>query len=348
MRSATNATGGRGVMTDTATNHDVIEELVVGHFDGTLTEAQEKKLADALATSAAAKQIFMSYMRLEGRLHSLGRDGFLREPAAESHESARQPADTMPAVERIPQRPHSWRSRIWKVSTSLAVCGAVMLTWVLWPSSVSAGSVLEKAQQAAAELVDRTYRLVMSHPNAEGGPATRELRITVRGGGRFVVQPEHGAYVMGSDGTGYWMARRNGPVCVTGDFRTLAPELQQRIPNRRLLDGVLASPDEPLLLDISGLLLLIERRYDVELVDSGIPAERHVQATRRSGVRGGPSVINFQADAASGVVLRAELNFADSRQRTWTLIETPTLSDEWYHHSQHAPDRPVERVGSPE
>jgi len=335
-------------MSDKANDHDVIEELVVGHFDGTLTEAQEKELADALGTSAEAKQLFLSYMRMEGRLHSLGRDGFLREPAAECHQSTRQPADTLPAAERVPQRSRSWRSRVWTASTSLVVCCAVVLTWALWPSSVSAGSVLEKAQQAAAEMVDRTYRLVMSHPNAEGGPATRELTITVRGGGRFVVQPEHGAYVMGSDGTVYWMARRNGSVCVTGDFRTLAPELQQRIPNRRLLDGVLASPDEPLLLDISGLLLLIERRYDIELVDSGNPAERHVQATRRFGVRGGPSVINFHADAASGVVLKAELNFADSRQRTWTLIETPTLSGQWYHHSQHAPDRPIERVGAPE
>ena len=334
-------------MSDKANDPDVIEELVIGHFDGTLTEAQEKELADALGTSAEAKQLFLSYMRMEGRLHSLGRDGFLREPAVECQEIAGQSADVAPVVERVPQRPRSWRSRIWTASTSLVVCCAV-LTWALWPSSVSAGSVLEKAQQAAAEMVDRTYRLVMSHPNAEGGPAMRELTITVRGGGRFVVQPEHGAYVMGSDGTVYWMARRNGPVCVTGDFRTLAPELQQRIPNRRLLDGVLASPDEPLLLDISGLLQLIERRYEIELVDSGNPAERRVQATRRSGVRGGPSVIHFQADAASGVVLKAELNFADSRQRTWTLIETPTLSDQWYHHSQHAPGRPVERVGASE
>lgn len=327
-------------MTDNANNHDVIEELVVGHFDGTLTEAQEKELTDALGTSTAAKQLFLSYMRMEGRLHSLGRDGFLREPAAEPQEIAGQSTDVAPVVESVSPHPRSWRSRVWTASTSLAVCGVVVLTWALWPSSVSAGSVLEKAQQAAAEMVDRTYRLVMSHPNAEGGPATRELMITVRGGGRFVVQPDHGAYVMGSDGTDYWLARRNGPVCVTGDFRTLAPELRQRISNRRLLDGVLASPDEPLLLDISRLLRLA-RRYDIELVDSANPAEHHVRATRRSGVRGGPSVINIQADAESGVLLNAALTFEDSRQATFELVGTPTLSDQWYHHSEHAPDRPV-------
>ena len=143
-----------------------------------------------------AKQLSLSYMRMEGRLHSLGRDGFLREPAAESHESTRQPADTMPAVERVPQRPRSWRSRIWTASPSLVVCCAVVLTWALWPSPVSASSVLQKAQQAAAEMVDRTYRLVLSNPNASGGPSSREVRVTVRGGGRFVVQPDNGMYVM--------------------------------------------------------------------------------------------------------------------------------------------------------
>jgi len=331
-------------MTDKANDLAAVEELVVGHFDGTLTETQEQELAAELATSAAAKQLFLSYMRMEGRLHSLGRDGFLREPAAEPQAIAGQSADVAPVVESVPPRPRSWRSRVWTASTSLAVCAAVMVTWALWPSSVSAGSVLERAQQAAAEMVDRTYRLVMSHPDAEGGPATRELTITVRGGGRFVVRPEHDGYVMGSDGTDYWMVRRNGPVFITGDFRTLAPELQRQIPNRRLLDDVLASPDEPLLLDLSGLLLLIERRYDVELVDSATPAEHHVRATRRSGVRPGPSIINLHADAESGVVLKAELSFGDSRQRTWELIETPTLSDQWYHHSEHAPDRSVERV----
>jgi len=327
-------------MSDSEDNQTHIEELVLGHFDGTLSEAQEEELAAELAASVSAKRLFLSYMRMEGRLHSLGRDGFLHAPTAEAQETVLQPADSAPPVQ-TPRR--SWRSRVWTASTSLVVCAAAMLTWTLWPSSVSASSVLERAQQAAAEMVDRTYRLVID-ANADNGPAPRELRITVRGGGRFVVQPDHGAYVMGSDGAEYWMARRNGPVFVTDDFRSLAPELQRRIPNRRLLDGVLASRNEPLLLDMSSLLLLIEHRYDIELVDSGNPAEHHVKATRRSEFRGGPSIINLQADAESGVVLKAEVSFDRSRQRTWELIETRTLSDQWYHYSEHAPDRPVERL----
>lgn len=326
-------------MSDIADDQNDIEELVVGHFDATLSDEQEEELAAELAASDSAKQLFLSYMRMEGRLHSLGRDGFLRGPTAEAQAAVSQPADSTPAVQ-VPQ--HSWRSRVWTASMSLTVCAAVMLTWALWPSSVSASSVLERARQAAAEMFDHTYRLVID-ANADNGPP-RELTITVRGGGRFVVQPDHGAYVMGSDGGEYWMARRNGPVFVTDDFRSLAPELQRRIPNRGLVDGVLAPPDEPLLLDMSGLLLLIEHRYDIELVDSGNPAEHHVKATRRSDFRGGPSIINLQADTESGVVLKAEVNFRDSRTRIWELIDTPTLSDQWYHHSEHAPDRPVERL----
>lgn len=331
-------------MSDITGDQSQIEELAVGHFDGTLTEEQEKELAAELAASASAKQLFLSYMRMEGRLHSLGRDGFLRESILETQDVDARPADSTHGVRNHPAPGWSRRSHVWTASTSLAVCAAVMLTWTLWPASVSASSVLERARQAAAEMVDRTYRLVMSRPDSEGEPTTRELTITVRGGGRFVIQPEHDAYVMGSDGVDYWMARRNGPVFITGDFRTLAPELQRQIPNRRLLDDVLASPDEPLLLDISGLLLLIERRYDIQLIGSANPAEHHLRAIRRSGIRGGPSIIILRADAESGVVLHVELSFGDSRQRTWELIETPALSDQWYHHSEHAPDRLVERV----
>lgn len=315
------------------------EALIAGHFNGSLTEEQEQELTEQLKESAQVRRLFNSHMRLEGRLHSLGRDGFLRGPESGPDVTAKaiQPAN----------EPHAGRFHLLRTSMPLIVSSAVLLAfcfWTLWPSRIDAAEVLREAQQAAAELVDRTYRLVDVRPDGDGVSVLRDLRITVRGGHRFVVHPENGAYVMGSDGADYWMARKNGPVCVTGDFRKLAPELQRQIPNRRLLNDVLASPDEPLLLGMSDLLLLIERRYDIELVDSPNAEEHHVRATRRSGGRGRPSMINFHADAETGVVLKAELNFADSRQRIFELIETPELSDHWYHHSEHAPDREVTRL----
>ena len=323
-------------MTDEPKNP--IENLILRHFEGGLTEEQERELAEALATSAEAKRLFLSYMRMEGRLHSLGRDGFLREPSAVSATES----DPLAPVVRSGQR--SLRSRLWTASASLAVCAALilMLSWSLSPSPVNANSVLQRARQAASELVDRTYRLTLSYSQEEDRPP-REYTITARGGGRFVIQPDRQQYVMGSDGADYWLARRRGPVWVTEDFRSLVPELQRQIPSRRLLELV-ASPDEPLLMEMSALLSHIAKRYDVELVDSPGGAEHHVRATRRARRRGGPDVMDLRMDANSGVLLRAEMErFGVGRARL-ELIKSPPRSDRWYHFSEHAPDRPVERV----
>ncbi|MDP6557516.1 MAG: hypothetical protein QGF59_17280 [Pirellulaceae bacterium] len=331
-------------MTGEPENRNHTEDLIIGHFDGTLNEEQERKLAEALATSAEAKKLFLSYMRMEGRLHSLGRDGFLREPIAEPavgpERPAPQPVDDAPVVRRGRQPSNFLRSRLFAASTSLAVCAAVILLlsfWVLWPSSVSASSVLQKAQQAAAELIDRTYRVTLSHAGRRS--QTRELTVDVRGGGRFVVRPVEGAYVMGSDGTDYWVTRPSGPVWVTSDFRSL----KRKIPDRQLL-GIAASPNEPLLLEMADLLALIERKYDVELVDSANVNEHHVRATLRSGRRNAPELIEFWADADSGVGLRAEIEWSNGRQMRFELVESVKLSDQWYHHSEHAPGREVKRL----
>jgi hypothetical protein len=332
-------------MTENAKNQNAIEELIVGHFDGSLTEQQETELAAALAASASSKQLFLSYMRMEGRLHSLGRDGFLREPSAEPEEIIQQPADVRPVDQNNSRQLPSMRSRFLAVSTSLAVCAAVilMLTSGLWPSQLNASSVLHKAQQAATEMVDRTYQLILSDPDAEGGAVAQELTINVRGGGRFVIRPDDESYVMASDGTDFWLARPDGPVWVTADFRSLAPELKRQIPNRRLL-GFVASPHELFLLEMSSLLSLIERSYDTELVPSENVSVHHVRATRRPGKSGSPPVIDFWADADSGVVLKAEREWAGKRHASFQLIESPTLPDRWYHYSEHAPDRPVQRL----
>lgn len=333
-------------MTDNPKNQNHLEKLIVDHFDGILTEQQEERLAEALATSAEAKQFFLSYMRMEGRLHSLGRDGFLREPieehAIESEQLPLEPTNCTPVVGSDRKR----RSLL--AASSLAVCAAVMLmllSGVLWPSSVSASSVLQRAQAAAAALIDRTYRVTLSGPR-ERSP-TRELTINVRGGGRFLVRPADGAYVMGSDGTDYWLTQPSGPVWVTSDSRSLDRELRRTLSDRRLF-GIAASPNEPLLLEMAGLLSLIERKHDVELVDSAIPTEHHVRATLRTGRRNAPERIDFWADADSGVALRAEVRWSDARQMRFELLESMKLPNQWYHHSQHAPGREVVRLDAAE
>jgi hypothetical protein len=330
-------------MTTQPNNPHAIENLIVGHFDGALNDEQEKELAEALATSAAAKQLFLSYMRMEERLYSLGRDGLLGDSAAElagePGQTASQPVDIAAGVPSGRRHP-----RLFSKSTSLTVCAVVILTlsfWGLRPPSVSASSVLREAQQAATELIDRTYRVVLS--DASGRSQTRKFTINVRGEGRFVVRPIDGAYVMGSDGTNYWLIRKNGPVWVTSDFRSLAPKLQRKIPNRHLLE-LAASPNEPLLLEMAALLSLIERKYDLEFVPSVSSSEHHVRATLRSEKYNGPTLINFWADADSGVVLRVEIEWSNDRKKRFELVESETLSERWYDYSAHAPGRTVKRL----
>ena len=333
-------------MIDEPRNDIDIENLIVAHYDGTLNEEQEKELATALITSAKAKQLFLSYMRMEGRLHSLGRDGFLREPVAEPaiepEQSASQTADAGPLV---------WSGRKLLrlfAASSLAVCAAVMLmliSGILSPSSVNASGVLQRAQAAAAELIDRTYRVTISREGEHS--SRRELRVDARGSGRFVLRPVDGSYVVGSDGTDYWLTRQDGPVWVTRKRSSLVPKLRRTMTNSWLF-GLASSPNEPLLLDMAGVLSLIEHKHDIELIDSASSSEHHVRASLRRGRRdsppNAPERIDFWTDAESGVGLRAEVRWANGRQMQFEFLESVELSDRWYHYSEHASDREVRRL----
>lgn len=318
------------------------ESLVVRHFDGTLNEEQEAELATALTTSSEAKQLFLSYMRMEGRLHSLGLDGFLREPVFEPALEQEESAPKSPLT--TPLASSSQRRRFLFAASSVSVCATVtslLLSVVLWPSSVSANSVLRKAQQAAAEMIDRTYRVTMSR---KGEPSSmRELRVDVRGGGRFVFRPVDDAYVVGSNGTDYWLAHEDGPVWVTSKRRLLVPEMRQTMPNSWLF-GIATNPKEPLLLQMAGLLSLMEQTGDVKLIRSASASEYHVRATLRSGPPNAPEKVDFWADKDSGVALRAEVSWSDGRQMRFEMVESDVLSDEWYHYSEHTPGRKVRRL----
>ena len=113
-------------MTGEAENRNQIDDLIIGHFDRTLNEEQEMELADALTSSGEAKETFLSYMRMEGRLHSMGRDGFLREPPAELAIEPERPAP-QPVVDEPVVRSDRQRLRLIAASTSLVVCAVVIL-----------------------------------------------------------------------------------------------------------------------------------------------------------------------------------------------------------------------------
>ena len=127
----------------------------------------------------------------------------------------------------------------------------------------------------------------------------------------------------------------------------IVPKLRRTMTNSWLF-GIASSPNEPLLLDMAGVLSQIERKHDVELIDSASSAEHHVRATLRHGRRNAPpnapESIDLWADAESGVGLRAEMRWADGRQMQFELLESVQLPDRWYHYSEHAPDREVQRL----
>jgi outer membrane lipoprotein-sorting protein len=332
-------------MTDKPGDQNALEDLIVGHFDGSLSEDQEKELAVELAESTSAKQLFLSYMRMEGRLHSLVRDGFFRGPDAAAQDNVHSCAEIAPAAQVNDRRFAFTRSRRWATSSSLAVCVVLLLIlgWGLWPAAVSASSVLRQAQRAAADMVDRAYRVTISGGNVQWEAATQELMIHIRGGRRYVFQSIDGSYAMGSDGIDFWLTQQGGPVWVMNDYRTFRPESGRRIPNRGLLE-LADSRDEVFMMPMSSMLSRIEGSYDAELVESFDPAENHVRATLRSQTGNRAQTIEFWADADSGVVLRAELRWENGRLTRFELVDSPTLSDQWYHYSQHAPDRQVIRL----
>ena len=334
-------------MSDRANEPTSLDELILGHFDGSLTHDQESELTKALKDSSVARQLFLSYMRIEGRLQSLGRDGYLRSPGAAEKAVVDESIESAVSRRGGTLRSHRSQARLWATSSSLAMCAALILLvgWFLWPASVNAGSVLRQAKRAAVELVDRTYRVTVAESNPLRGSASQELVINVRGGRHFVIQPSDGSYVMGSDGTEFWITQPGGPVWITRDYRTLDPKLQRKIPNRQWL-GLAANRKEPLMMLMPSLLTLIERSYDFELLGSDRSGQNHLRATLQADKRYRPQIIEFWADEDSGVVMRVDFKWAGRGTTRLELVDSPTLSEDWYRHSQHAPGHQVRRMGA--
>ena len=317
-------------------NLQAAEELILKHFDGSLDQLQEKKLAAILRNSSEARGLFRSYMRMEGRLHTLGRDGFLDIPPED--QASISILESSNAIGRS--------QKLYAATSSIAICAAVVLiftTWILSSTAVNADSVLSRAMQAAKDATDRRYEITISKLDGRSAERARKLTMTLRGGGKFVLRPFDGRYVMGSDGVDYWLAFDTDTVWVTRDFRVLAPELQRNIPDRSLLE-LAAAPEEPLLLRMDSLLSLIEKRYDIQLVESEDEGSHRIRAVLRVNRKAGPDLIEITADAFSGVVQRVELNWESERRAVFELTDSPSLPSQWYRHSDQVSADSVERL----
>ena len=181
-------------------------------------------------------------------------------------------------------------------------------------------------------------------------PNVTEVELTMRGGGRFVVHPQSKRYVMGNDGTDFWLILKEGPVLVTGDFLSLPREQVRQIRNLPVVQ-LASDPNELLLLELASILELIEKNYNVQLLESEDPGLRHLLARRRDGRRLGPFTIDLWVDVHTGVTRRMELELVPwsgkilTKRVSLVEIESRTFSESWYGYAEHAPGRAVSRVG---
>ena len=260
---------------------DATESLIRKHFEDHMTAAEEQKLAAALSTSDSSRELFLSYMRLEGRLHSLGRDGLLLEPATDN---------SLKEIDGKSQKSSFSSSRRtsppWRVLLSLAAMLVLMfvVSWSLSPEPLSAHSILERAKLAAAEWVDRTYLLKINDLMLDGPNRVREFEIDMRGDGVYLVRPLNkgtrtGMRLLGNSGTEQWFSRKNSStIFTTGDYQSLSPELKKKVPNLGVAN-FLTSRRKAMLLDIASLLNYVNKTYEVEFVESEQPNTRHLRAT---------------------------------------------------------------------
>lgn len=104
------------------------------------------------------------------------------------------------------------------------------------------------------------------------------------------------------------------------------------------------SPSEPLLLDVTELLSLIKRKYEIELVSPHGSPEHHIRARLRSEKVNVPETIEFWADADTGVVIKALTHWPNQDRRMLELLNTAELNETWYQYPLHAPDAQVRRL----
>lgn len=340
--------------------------------DGGLEDSDIKRLSELLSTDASAREFYRGYMDVHARilLHFEPVpviDKPVEEPVrlhsdrelSTTRSSCWQELAADEAVEIFSDRVsdaglHRRSKPRWLTWGSIAAgfAATLIFMWSYQPSTTSAASVLRQARFAAAEWVDRSYQVTMTKLVAgKDHPIVTEVELNVRGGGRFVVQPQSKRYVMGNDGADFWLILKKGPVWVTSDVRFLPREQMRKILNSPVVQ-LASGPNEPLLLELASILELMEENYNVELLESEDPELRYVQARRRAGRRSGPLTIDLWVDVHTGVTRRMELElvpFSDkilAKRVSLVLIESRVFSESWYGHAEHAAGREVSRVGA--
>ena len=238
--------------------------------------------------------------------------------------------------------------------SSLAIAASLALLAIYLVTNTHdnrAQAAVARCQQATPAL--RQYRLQVVNQRAWIGRRQIEAQLYIDDKNRFVL--EHPGWLalgktwIGGDAQQRWIVPPRGPVVLGGE---------------ELVGGWLARKDiaSPYL-HMTTLLQRMTRHYSLErLEDENIESATsslqrvrcaRVHAQARQPRPNLPATIDLWADAESGIAQRVVLQWQRDRSGTgplrWTLdlLDTPTLPEDWFEYSGHAPaDRPILRARS--
>ena len=251
------------------------------------------------------------------------------------------PSLTEPATIPLPMRSRARRRWLVTGLSMAAAIGGIAMLFLFSGITPTAQAALARAIEAANQLVDRSYRVVIQPARGPRGPISCEL--FVRGGTELALS--YPALLMGNIWLGYdgqqaWIAPPRGPILVSTDPKLLSARL----------------PDDELdmeLLSVSTILARLRDHYSLELLpgerleqDDPAPWQR-LRGTRRPDHVLGPTTIDLWADPSTGVVRRLVLLWpqtvrGQARRITFDLTGEAPMPADWYgHNAHHGPGRVV-------
>jgi hypothetical protein len=301
------------------------DELLHGHFDGTLDEFERAELGRLLATDATLADRFVDVAILE---HALAE----RE---EWHEATRAVTAAPPPPVSSPRR-HRLALNARRSAVAAIVVVLLALSVNFFSSSQTAAAALARiAEQAHAS--DRQY--VLHALERERSWAIDGAMLAVRDRSAYVLRtlPEKGdGRIVGSDGSVAWSIPLTGPVRVSSDpgrFRGWLPGSQHGVPF--LADA----------LDVESLAATYELRF----AESSTSGRASVRATRKPDARRGPRAFTIDYDPVTFDILRMQLDGLPRARGGPESVElvleshTALAADYFSHEHHHARDRRVVR-----
>ena len=219
------------------------------------------------------------------------------------------------------------------------VAGLFLGVAVWWLSSGSSQALAEVEQALAAmtEPSDRTYSIQAEVAGPIGLSRQREGTLYLRGRDHLMVRldgPLGSEILGGTDGSESWVMPPIGPVLVSSDPHQFEEWLSRH-------HG--PSP----LLRIDTVLQRVTEGY--ELTEArNTDGERYIVATRlKSTDASRPDTVHLWTDAATGTVLKLEVEWNRARTApgprhvTVTLTSEESLPAGFFRHQHHAGDRSV-------